>query len=85
MALVELWGTIVDDRQREALIVAAENTAGVKEAGQSNKVNISIHEFRLLSALRLHRTMWRALGKAMALAFSSCVSARDTVSIVKPR
>jgi CBS domain-containing protein len=29
--VVELWGTIVDDRQREALIVAAENTPGVKE------------------------------------------------------
>jgi hypothetical protein len=26
-----LWGAIVDDRQREALIVAAENTPGVKE------------------------------------------------------
>ena len=29
--VVELWGTIVDDRQREALIVAAENVRGVKE------------------------------------------------------
>jgi len=29
--VVELWGTIVDDRQREALIVAAENSPGVKE------------------------------------------------------
>jgi osmotically-inducible protein OsmY len=29
--VVELWGTIVDDRQRDALIVAAENTLGVKE------------------------------------------------------
>ena len=29
--VVELWGAIVDDRQREALIVAAENTPGVKE------------------------------------------------------
>ena len=29
--VVELWGTIVDDRQREALIVAAENTPGVKD------------------------------------------------------
>lgn len=29
--VVELWGAIVDDRQREALIVAAENTPDVKE------------------------------------------------------
>ncbi|MGC1849267.1 MAG: BON domain-containing protein, partial [Pseudolabrys sp.] len=29
--VVELWGAIVDDRQHEALIVAAENTPGVKE------------------------------------------------------
>ena len=29
--VVELWGMIVDDRQREALIVAAENVRGVKE------------------------------------------------------
>jgi CBS domain-containing protein len=29
--VVELWGTITDERQREALIVAAENTPGVKE------------------------------------------------------
>jgi CBS domain-containing protein len=29
--VVELWGAIVDDRQREALIVAAENIPGVKE------------------------------------------------------
>lgn len=28
--VVELWGAIVDDRQREALIVAAENIPGVK-------------------------------------------------------
>ncbi len=28
--IVELWGVIVDERQREALTVAAENTAGVK-------------------------------------------------------
>ena len=28
--VVELWGTIVDDRQREALKVAAENIPGVK-------------------------------------------------------
>jgi CBS domain-containing protein len=28
--IVELWGTITDERQREALIVAAENTPGVK-------------------------------------------------------
>jgi CBS-domain-containing membrane protein len=28
--VVELWGTIVDERQREALTVAAENTPGVK-------------------------------------------------------
>ena len=28
---VELWGTIMDDRQREALVVAAENIPGVKE------------------------------------------------------
>ena len=27
---VQLWGTIMDDRQREALIVAAENIPGVK-------------------------------------------------------
>jgi CBS domain-containing protein len=29
--VVELWGMIVDDRQREALIVAAENIPGVKQ------------------------------------------------------
>jgi len=29
--VVELWGMIVDDRQREALLVAAENVRGVKE------------------------------------------------------
>jgi len=29
--VVELWGMIVDDRQREALVVAAENIRGVKE------------------------------------------------------
>ncbi len=29
--IVELWGMIVDDRQREALVVAAENIAGVKQ------------------------------------------------------
>jgi CBS domain-containing protein len=29
--VVELWGMIVDHRQREALIVAAENVRGVKE------------------------------------------------------
>jgi CBS domain-containing protein len=28
--IVELWGTITDERQREALVVAAENTPGVK-------------------------------------------------------
>jgi CBS domain-containing protein len=28
--VVELWGMIVDDRQREALVVAAENVRGVK-------------------------------------------------------
>jgi CBS domain-containing protein len=28
--IVELWGTITDDRQREALVVAAENIPGVK-------------------------------------------------------
>jgi CBS domain-containing protein len=28
--VVELWGTITDERQREALVVAAENTPGVK-------------------------------------------------------
>ena len=29
--VVELWGMIVDDRQREALVVAAENIHGVKQ------------------------------------------------------
>ena len=29
-AIVDLWGTITDERQRQALIVAAENTPGVK-------------------------------------------------------
>jgi CBS domain-containing protein len=29
--VVELWGTITDERERAALIVAAENVAGVKE------------------------------------------------------
>jgi len=28
--IVELWGTIFDERQRAALIVAAENIPGVK-------------------------------------------------------
>jgi osmotically-inducible protein OsmY len=28
--IVELWGTIFDERQREALKVAAENIPGVK-------------------------------------------------------
>jgi len=28
--VVELWGTITDDRERQALIVAAENIPGVK-------------------------------------------------------
>jgi osmotically-inducible protein OsmY len=28
--VVELWGTIIDERQREALKVAAENIPGVK-------------------------------------------------------
>jgi CBS domain-containing protein len=30
-AIVELWGAITDERERRALIVAAENTPGVKE------------------------------------------------------
>ena len=29
--VVELWGTITDERERAALIVAAENVAGVKK------------------------------------------------------
>ena len=29
--VVDLWGTITDDRERQALIVAAENVAGVKK------------------------------------------------------
>jgi CBS domain-containing protein len=29
--IVELWGTITDERQRQALIVAAENVPGVKD------------------------------------------------------
>ncbi|HEY2229003.1 MAG TPA: CBS domain-containing protein [Xanthobacteraceae bacterium] len=29
--VVELWGTITDDRERQALIVASENVAGVKQ------------------------------------------------------
>ena len=28
--IVELWGTITDERERQALIVAAENVPGVK-------------------------------------------------------
>jgi len=28
--VVELWGTITDERERQALIVAAENVPGVK-------------------------------------------------------
>jgi osmotically-inducible protein OsmY len=28
--VVNLWGTILDDRQRQAIRVAAENTPGVK-------------------------------------------------------
>ena len=30
-SVVELWGVIIDERQREAMKVAAENTPGVKE------------------------------------------------------
>jgi CBS domain-containing protein len=30
-SVVELWGTVTDERTRRALVVAAENTAGVKE------------------------------------------------------
>jgi osmotically-inducible protein OsmY len=29
--VVDLWGSITDERQREAIIVAAQNTDGVKE------------------------------------------------------
>jgi CBS domain-containing protein len=29
--VVELWGTITDERERQALVVAAENTPGVKD------------------------------------------------------
>jgi hypothetical protein len=29
--VVELWGTLMDERERQAVIVAAENVAGVKE------------------------------------------------------
>lgn len=29
-SVVELWGTIMDERERQALVVAAENVAGVK-------------------------------------------------------
>jgi osmotically-inducible protein OsmY len=29
--VVDLWGTIADERERQALIVAAENVPGVKE------------------------------------------------------
>jgi len=29
--VVELWGTITDERERQALVVAAQNTPGVKE------------------------------------------------------
>ena len=29
--IVELWGTITDERERQAIIVAAENVPGVKE------------------------------------------------------
>jgi hypothetical protein len=28
--VVELWGAIMDDRQRRAIVVAAENVSGVK-------------------------------------------------------
>jgi hypothetical protein len=28
--VVELWGTITDERERQALVVAAENVPGVK-------------------------------------------------------
>jgi hypothetical protein len=28
--IVELWGTITDERERQALVVAAENVPGVK-------------------------------------------------------
>ena len=36
--VVELWGMIVDDRQREGLIVAAENIPGVKASKRSPHV-----------------------------------------------
>jgi osmotically-inducible protein OsmY len=29
--VVDLWGTITDEREREALIVAAQNVPGVKD------------------------------------------------------
>ena len=29
--VVDLWGTITDERERQALIVAAQNTPGVKD------------------------------------------------------
>ena len=29
--VVELWGTITDERERQALIVVAQNTPGVKD------------------------------------------------------
>jgi hypothetical protein len=29
--IVDLWGTITDDRERRALVIAAENTPGVKK------------------------------------------------------
>src|ERR1022692_2116695 len=43
------------------------------------------YAFNRLSAARLRNTMRRELGTAIAAVFSSWVSVRDTVSIVRPR
>jgi CBS domain-containing protein len=47
--VVELWGTLSDERQRQALIVAAENVSGVKEV-RDHLVWVGLSGRALLSA-----------------------------------
>ena len=52
---------------------------------KSGRTTFGFRKFRRLNAPRLRNTMRRELGTAMVAAFSSWVSVRDTVSIVRPR
>ena len=47
--VVELWGTLSDERQRQALIIAAENVSGVKEV-HDHLVWVGLSGKSLLSA-----------------------------------